>query len=199
MSFSWNSVKYRAPRGETVFMHFISHFHRIFRLIYNAVSYYTLHSIKRQVQMNWKGFGRKGLWPNGGTSPESAWNKWGKLRKTSVSIAVVLAEIRTRHVSKSVSVIGAHSVRSYRSYRRRVERPKTDGHIILLEKPQPVWREMSWRRKKKEGRDKGRADEKKDQRGRITMTKAKGQRKRQNIMKLSTRNRQCWSSHVTIF
>jgi hypothetical protein len=48
--------------------------------------------------MNWKGFGRKQLWPNQGIILQFAWRNWGKPRKPSVRIADVPAKIRTEQI-----------------------------------------------------------------------------------------------------
>jgi hypothetical protein len=52
---------------------------------------------------NWKGFGRKQLWPNRGTISSTALRGWGKPRKLPVSIAGVPFEIRTEHLRIRVS------------------------------------------------------------------------------------------------
>jgi hypothetical protein len=48
--------------------------------------------------MNWKGFGRKHLWPRQDIIPTSSWRDWGRPRKSSVRVAGVLDEICTKHL-----------------------------------------------------------------------------------------------------
>jgi hypothetical protein len=60
-----------------------------------------LHSVKwydGRWTLYWKGSGRKRSWHNRGIIPAFAWRDWGKPRHISVTIAHVLAEIRTQRL-----------------------------------------------------------------------------------------------------
>jgi hypothetical protein len=52
--------------------------------------------------MNWKGFGRKWLWPNQHTIPPLICMDWIKPREISVIIARVLVEIQTEHLPSTI-------------------------------------------------------------------------------------------------
>jgi hypothetical protein len=66
--------------------------------------YLWLHLIKQkgdQWTMNWKGLGKKWLWPNWGTIPTIFWKDWDKQWKTLGGIGDVLAEIWTRALTNT--------------------------------------------------------------------------------------------------
>jgi hypothetical protein len=63
-----------------------------------SVARYSIELLDDRLTMNWKGFGRKRLWPDRDNIPRFTRKDRGKPRRTSVRLAGVRVEIRTEHL-----------------------------------------------------------------------------------------------------
>ena len=85
------------------------------------VVYFTTLAVSQTCRMtgqmiNCKGLGRRRSWSCQGSIPEFSRSDWGKRRRSSVRIAIVMAGIRNRHLACKGIVLPLWSSVQYRNW-----------------------------------------------------------------------------------